>query len=71
MIFQKVCKNDKGGQHVLVRQWTTFVKSRLNCSLNGFYFDQLQDVSDPVEVPIGDGSNTTETMVFATFTTPE
>nr|XP_039256149.1 semaphorin-1A-like [Styela clava] len=68
----QVCKNDVGGQHVLVRQWTKFEKTRLNCSVNGFYFDQLRDVSEPVDVHVGAGPKTeTIKMIYATFTTPD
>lgn len=44
--------------------FTTFLKSRLNCSYNGFYLNQLKDVTDPII--IGEDS-----IVFATFSTPE
>ena len=38
----RVCKNDKGGPNKYSKIWTTFLKSRLNCSLPGeypFYFN--------------------------------
>ena len=38
----RVCKNDAGGAHKFRNKWTTFLKSRLNCSVPGdrpFYFD--------------------------------
>ncbi|XP_041430495.1 semaphorin-4A isoform X2 [Xenopus laevis] len=30
----RVCKNDIGGEKVLQKKWTTFLKARLSCSLN-------------------------------------
>ncbi|KAG8147429.1 hypothetical protein E2320_022708 [Naja naja] len=42
----RVCKNDMGGsQRVLEKQWTSFLKARLNCSVPGdshFYFNVIQ-----------------------------
>ena len=41
----RVCKNDKGGPHRWSNRWTSFLKSRLNCSLPGdfpFYFDEIR-----------------------------
>ena len=42
----RVCKSDKGGGPKKYKSsWTTFLKSRLNCSLPGeypFYFDHLR-----------------------------
>ncbi|XP_068942878.1 semaphorin-6B [Petaurus breviceps papuanus] len=42
----RVCKNDVGGSpRVLEKQWTSFLKARLNCSVPGdshFYFNVLQ-----------------------------
>uniref|UniRef100_F6ZX31 Sema domain-containing protein n=1 Tax=Ciona intestinalis TaxID=7719 RepID=F6ZX31_CIOIN len=60
----QVCKNDVGGDRVLSRMWTTFIKSRLNCSYNGFYLNELRDVTEAKFV------NGVET-IFATFSTPE
>ncbi|KAL7993041.1 hypothetical protein Chor_017297 [Crotalus horridus] len=41
----RVCKNDMGGsQRVLEKQWTSFLKARLNCSVPGdshFYFNVI------------------------------
>ncbi|XP_048352460.1 semaphorin-6B [Sphaerodactylus townsendi] len=54
----RVCKNDMGGsQRVLEKQWTSFLKARLNCSVPGdshFYFNVIQSVTD---VFLLDGSN--------------
>ena len=61
----KVCKNDIGGEWVLMDQWTTFQKARLNCSFAGafpFYFHYLQDA-----VAIKDGKG--DTVFYGLFTT--
>ncbi|XP_055489133.1 semaphorin-6A isoform X4 [Leucoraja erinacea] len=63
----RVCKNDMGGsQRVLEKQWTSFVKARLNCSVPGdshFYFNILQSVTDVVRIYGRD-------VILATFSTP-
>uniref|UniRef100_A0A8C7V147 Sema domain-containing protein n=1 Tax=Oncorhynchus mykiss TaxID=8022 RepID=A0A8C7V147_ONCMY len=63
----RVCKNDRGGsQRVLEKQWTSFLKTRLNCSIPGdshFYFNILQAVTDVIHI---NGRN----VVMATFSTP-
>jgi semaphorin 6 len=71
----RVCVNDQGGARVLRHTWTSFFKTRLNCSLPGefpFYFDEIQSTSLR-----GDGnvfptlvSNDRVPMVYAVFTTP-
>ncbi|XP_033126542.1 semaphorin-5A-like isoform X2 [Anneissia japonica] len=41
----RVCKNDTGGEYMLIENWTTYVKARLNCSIPGeypFYFHEIQ-----------------------------
>jgi Sema domain len=41
----RVCKKDKGGPHRWSNRWTSFLKSRLNCSLPGdfpFYFNEIR-----------------------------
>lgn len=43
----RVCKNDKGGARLLINEWSTYLKARINCSLPGqypYYFDEIQDV---------------------------
>ncbi|XP_039599421.1 semaphorin-3B [Polypterus senegalus] len=45
----QLCRNDIGGQRSLVNKWTTFLKTRLICSVPGSdgsdtYFDELRDV---------------------------
>ncbi|KAM3655690.1 semaphorin-6A isoform X3 [Ammospiza nelsoni] len=63
----QVCKNDMGGsQRVLEKQWTSFLKARLNCSVPGdshFYFNILQSVTDVIRFNGRD-------VVLATFSTP-
>lgn len=62
-----MCKNDQGGPHTFRNKWTTFLKTRLNCSVAGnypFYFDEIQSMSNVVTT--GDGD-----MVFGIFNTPD
>ncbi|XP_076847232.1 sema domain, immunoglobulin domain (Ig), transmembrane domain (TM) and short cytoplasmic domain, (semaphorin) 4Ba isoform X2 [Brachyhypopomus gauderio] len=42
----RVCKGDKGGERVLQKKWTTFLKAQLLCSLpdDGFPFNIIQDM---------------------------
>ncbi|XP_034621438.1 semaphorin-3E [Trachemys scripta elegans] len=45
----RVCVNDMGGQRMLVNKWSTFLKTRLICSVPGMngidtHFDELEDV---------------------------
>uniref|UniRef100_A0A8B9MYA7 Semaphorin 3E n=1 Tax=Accipiter nisus TaxID=211598 RepID=A0A8B9MYA7_9AVES len=45
----RVCANDMGGQRMLVNKWSTFLKTRLVCSVPGrngidTHFDELEDV---------------------------
>jgi semaphorin 5 len=64
----RVCKNDIGGQFYYRENWTSFMKTRLNCSIPGlfpFYFDELQSVH--LVDAISDDSPT----IYATFSTPE
>ncbi|XP_010633387.1 semaphorin-6B [Fukomys damarensis] len=63
----RVCKNDVGGSpRVLEKQWTSFLKARLNCSVPGdshFYFNVLQAVSGVVSL----GGRP---VILAVFSTP-
>ncbi|XP_064429095.1 semaphorin-6B isoform X2 [Mirounga angustirostris] len=63
----RVCKNDLGGSpRVLEKQWTSFLKARLNCSVPGdshFYFNVLQAVTGVVSL----GGRP---VVLAVFSTP-
>ena len=63
----RVCKNDAGGPQRYKDRWTTFIKSRLNCSISGefpFYFDEIQGTADA-----GDLSG--DRMIYGVFTTPQ
>ncbi|XP_078409233.1 semaphorin-3E-like [Cetorhinus maximus] len=45
----RLCANDIGGQRVLVNKWSTFIKTRLLCSVMGpngidTHFDEMEDV---------------------------
>ncbi|XP_006754099.2 PREDICTED: semaphorin-6B isoform X1 [Myotis davidii] len=63
----RVCKNDVGGSpRVLEKQWTSFLKARLNCSVPGdshFYFNVMQAVTGVVSL----GGRP---IVLAIFSTP-
>ncbi|XP_063771149.1 semaphorin-6B isoform X1 [Pseudophryne corroboree] len=63
----RVCKNDMGGsQRVLEKQFTSFLKARLNCSVPGdshFYFNVIQSSSEILTL---DGRH----VVLALFSTP-
>lgn len=59
----RVCKKDTGGKNILVQNWATYLKARLNCSIPGefpFYFNEIQSV---YKIP-GD-----DTRFYAVFTT--
>lgn len=41
----RVCKNDRGGPSAFSHYWTSYLKTRLNCSIPGdfpFYFDEIR-----------------------------
>lgn len=41
----RVCRDDRGGPHRFKQRWTSFLKSRLNCSVAGdfpFYFNEIR-----------------------------
>ena len=64
----RVCKNDAGGPQRYKDRWTTFIKSRLNCSISGefpFYFDEIQGTADAGDLSSGDR------MIYGVFTTPQ
>ncbi|XP_043238137.1 semaphorin-1A-like isoform X1 [Amphibalanus amphitrite] len=66
----RVCKNDKGGSYKYRNKWTSFLKSRLNCSIPGeypFYFDEIQSISS---VQTGVHGGQLEDVLYAVFTTP-
>ncbi|XP_039629262.1 sema domain, immunoglobulin domain (Ig), transmembrane domain (TM) and short cytoplasmic domain, (semaphorin) 4Ba [Polypterus senegalus] len=62
----RVCKGDKGGERVLQKKWTTFLKAHLLCSLSndGFPFNIIQDmfVLTPGE------ENWKQTIFYGVFT---
>ncbi|XP_068128772.1 semaphorin-3E isoform X2 [Hyperolius riggenbachi] len=64
----RVCANDMGGQRMMLNKWTTFLKSRLVCSVPGphgidTHFDELEDV---FLLPTRDGKNP---EIFGLFST--
>lgn len=63
----RVCKADLGGsQRVLEKQWTTFLKARLNCSIPGdshFYFNLLHATSNIIHMQGRD-------VILGLFSTP-
>ncbi|XP_066142408.1 semaphorin-1A isoform X1 [Euwallacea fornicatus] len=66
----RVCKNDRGGPHRFRNRWTSFLKSRLNCSVTGefpFYFNEIQSTTDLIDGKYGD---TTARLIYGTFTSP-
>ncbi|XP_030045531.1 semaphorin-4B [Microcaecilia unicolor] len=62
----RVCKGDLGGERVLQRRWTTFLKAQLLCSSpdDGFPFNVLQDMF--VLTPGGQHWNST--IFYGVFT---
>lgn len=63
----RVCKRDRGGsQRVLEKQWTSFLKARLNCSVPGdshFYFNLLHSTSPVIRMHGRD-------IILGVFSTP-
>uniref|UniRef100_A0AAY4D0V6 Sema domain-containing protein n=1 Tax=Denticeps clupeoides TaxID=299321 RepID=A0AAY4D0V6_9TELE len=63
----RVCKRDLGGsQRVLEKQWTSFLKARLNCSVPGdshFYFNLLHSTSPIINMHGRD-------IILGVFSTP-
>nr|BDT62946.1 MAG: semaphorin-1A-like protein [Trachysalambria curvirostris majanivirus] len=60
----RVCKGDEGD--TTKKKWTSFLKSRLNCSSPGeppFYFDELQSLTKIISGNYGD-------IVYGIFKTP-
>lgn len=67
----RVCRHDKGGPHKFRNKWTSYLKSRLNCSVAGdfpFYFNEIQASTAPVEGRYGGNA---ETLIYGVFTTPD
>uniref|UniRef100_T1GNU1 Semaphorin-1A n=1 Tax=Megaselia scalaris TaxID=36166 RepID=T1GNU1_MEGSC len=66
----RVCKWDKGGPHRFRNRWTSFLKSRLNCSVPGdypFYFNEIQSSSTLVDGLYG---KINSKVIYGIFTTP-
>lgn len=66
----RVCKNDRGGPYTLSKSWTSFLKTRLNCSVPGdypFYFDEIQATSSIIEAQ--EGTENGSDLIYAVFTT--
>ncbi|CAL4078373.1 unnamed protein product, partial [Meganyctiphanes norvegica] len=67
----KVCRHDKGGPHKFRNKWTSYLKSRLTCSIAGdhpFYFNEIQATTAPVEGRYGDYATT---LIYGIFKTHE
>lgn len=70
----RVCKNDRGGPvKYKADRWTSFLKTRLNCSVPGdypFYFDEIQATSAIVDGMYETASSRRQAIIYAVFTTP-
>nr|BDT61724.1 MAG: semaphorin-1A-like protein [Marsupenaeus japonicus endogenous nimavirus] len=65
----RVCKSDQGDQKSQTK-WTSFLKSRLNCSVPGefpFYFDEIHSVTNTITGVYG---GQIHNIIYAVFTTP-
>ena len=63
----RVCKTDEGGSNRFRNRWTSFLKTRLNCSVPGdypFYFDQIQSTTNFFPDP------SDNQIFYGVFTTP-
>ncbi|XP_046404618.1 semaphorin-1A [Ischnura elegans] len=66
----RVCKMDRGGPHRFRNRWTSFLKARLNCSVQGefpFHFNEIQSTTELIEGVYG---GQTAQVIYAVFTTP-
>ncbi|XP_046999148.1 semaphorin-1A [Schistocerca americana] len=66
----RVCKYDRGGPHRFRNRWTSFLKSRLNCSVQGdfpFYFNEIQSTTELIEGTYG---SVNAQLIYGVFTTP-
>ena len=62
----RVCKNDPGFRQNSRSAWTSFFKTRLNCSVPGdypFYLDEIQGVSQLVEGRYGAGEGSSGSSI--------
>lgn len=67
----RVCKNDKGGSHSYNDRFSSFLKTRLNCSMPGefpFYFDEIQATSGIINGIYG---NDRDSLIYTVMTTNE
>lgn len=65
----RVCKNDKGGSHSYNDRFSSFLKTRLNCSMPGefpFYFDEIQATSNIIDGIYG---NDKDSLIYTVMTT--
>ncbi|CRK88165.1 CLUMA_CG001950, isoform A [Clunio marinus] len=65
----RVCKNDKGGSHPFHDRFSSFLKTRLNCSMPGeypFYFDELQATSEVIDGIYG---NDRDALIYTVMNT--
>ncbi|XP_077295324.1 semaphorin-1A-like [Arctopsyche grandis] len=68
----RVCINDKGGPYQYADRWTSFLKARLNCSIQGeypFYFDEIQSTTDIISGVYGSDEMYND-ILYGVFTTP-
>ncbi|XP_063220879.1 semaphorin-1A isoform X2 [Bacillus rossius redtenbacheri] len=66
----RVCKLDRGGPHRFRNRWTSFLKSRLNCSVQGdfpFYFNEIQSTTELIDGLYG---SVPAQLIYGVFTTP-
>ncbi|KAL4712745.1 hypothetical protein ACJJTC_008042 [Scirpophaga incertulas] len=69
----RICLNDKGGPRTFSDRWTSFLKTRLNCSMPGeypFYFDEIQATTELISGIYGSG-NSRNDIIYGVFTTPQ
>ncbi|XP_040572201.1 semaphorin-1A isoform X1 [Lepeophtheirus salmonis] len=66
----RICKNDNGGPHKFQNGWTTFLKTRLNCSVPGheqpFFFNEIQSMT-----PVDSDLPVEDRIIYGVFTTPD
>lgn len=65
-----MCKKDQGGRHKYKNKWTTFMKTRLNCSVPGnmpFFFNEIQSTTSGM---VSDNSGK-DKLIYGVFTTPD
>lgn len=70
----QVCKDDVIPERVLRNQWTSFLKARIRCTMNGFggdefSFNNLTSVSDVTRAVLRPEKGE-EDVIYATFSTP-